>query len=182
VGRAFRELSEADMSIKKIFTEIWEGWGLFYYKLAIHAPGVIALIIGITYGYQVFINLKKDTTAITNTAFVILATLAALSFTFSRAVRKHDEIEDRLLYSGERFLHSALFNLQASLIKYIVLIIRPPNIAAGNLLEIIIVDFLGFIVGMIFIQAIYAAHTGIIVLNKILWKRMGRHPDWNNIF
>ena len=44
---------------------------------------------------------------ITINAFAIVATLCALSFSFARAIE--GELRNRVLFTGERFLHDGIF-------------------------------------------------------------------------
>jgi len=55
-------------------------------QLVYKAPVAIIGIIGFVYAMQLMYRFKEDTTFITNTAFAIIATLAALSFSFARVI------------------------------------------------------------------------------------------------
>jgi hypothetical protein len=168
-------------NMKKI-GKIWDNWLNINYAFIVHAPVFISAIIGFAYCYMVLINIKSDTTKITNAAFIILATMATLSFAFSRAISKTSKLAEKILYSGERFFHAAIHTLVASIIKYIILIIEPINSPAGNGFEYAVTLLLGIAAFLSFLYAILSAHTGLIILNKILWKRISRDTEWDNFF
>lgn len=143
----------------------------------------LALIVGIFFNLFILTNFKKDTTDITNTGFVILASLAALSFGFSRSLEKDDKKKDRIVYCGERFLHAAILMLVASLLKYTNLTIQNLNFIQLNGFWIKFLSYpLHMFVSLFFFYSIMSAHTGLKIINDILWKRLTSQPDWDDIF
>src|SRR2546428_11368247 len=68
----------------------------------------IVYIVGFYFLFYIFANLREDTTAITNTGFAIFASLASLSFAWSRSFAPGDSLTDRIRHAGERFLHASL--------------------------------------------------------------------------
>ena len=40
---------------------------------------------------------------------------------------------------------------------------------------------LGFLVGVLFFSAATIAHTGLRIMNQLLWSRATRYPDWDDI-
>jgi hypothetical protein len=77
--------------------------------------------IGLFYVVRVFGSLATDTTAITNTAFVAMASLAALSFSWARSLLPTDQRQWRIRFAGEQLTQAALQVLSASLVKYVLL-------------------------------------------------------------
>jgi hypothetical protein len=77
--------------------------------------------IGLFYVVKVFGSLATDTTAITNTAFVAMASLAALAFSWARALLPNDQRQWRIRFAGEQLTQAALQVLSASLVKYVLL-------------------------------------------------------------
>lgn len=162
--------------------KIWTGWADIAYFLCVCVPVLILYFVGLYWIIFLFANLEEDTTLITNTAFAISATLAALSFSCAKTITDSEEISNEISYSGERFFHSAIILLTASLLKYSYLSAKSYELInksaiAWSALSIVVV----FIVGSLFFWALISAHGGLLVLNKLLWKRFGRHPKWDNL-
>jgi hypothetical protein len=136
--------------------------------------------IGYYYNFVLFTDLTKDTTSITNTAFVIMASISSLSFSCARAIEGPPAHKDRFAYVGERFFHSSVMVLCASIIKYAFISLKSGNLPiwAGYFIKPIDV-ILGGIVAFIFFWSITSIHGGLIVLNKLLWSRLTRYPEWD---
>jgi hypothetical protein len=153
----------------------------FLLWLFMRLPVLLVLLCGLYWTYVLFGNLKEDTTPITNAAFAAIATLAALAFSCSRAVtdpHESHESADRFEYAGERFLHGAVLVLVASVLKY--------TYARGatdwRLDDVgVLKTAIGLLVGLLFLWALLSVHGGLIVLNRLLWSRLTRYPDWDDV-
>jgi len=110
-----------------------------------------------------------------------------LVFSCSRAIDGPPEHKDRFAFAGERFLHAALLLLTASVLKYVMLQVDAQSaaspVAGGSLLSPFAVFrfFLGSLVGVLFLFALNAAHTGLRISNQLLWARISRQKDWDDI-
>ena len=137
---------------------------------------VILLFIGLYFTIYLFNNIKKDTTTLTNVTFGILATFANLSFSCSRAINGSGTEKDKELFqfAGEKFLHGSIFLITSSIFKYTLLSINNPNV----FVEII----LGYMVPVLFLTALTTSHGGLVIINKLLWKRFNRYIDWDNLW
>ncbi len=125
--------------------------------------------------------MSLETTIITNAAFAILATLAALSFSCSRALLDSNEDKDRFSYAGERFFHSSLLLISASLIKYLVLSLLSNELFVKESLSYRILSMTSRVyIATIFFWSVTSASGALIVINKLLWKRLNKYPDWDN--
>lgn len=150
----------------------------FVYK----APLVLAGFMGYAYGIFMIFNYREDTTNITNAGFAIMATLAALSFSFARVIES-DELKDRIMFAGERLLHGAILIFIASILKYFVfLILKFPPIANSHNVETSLLFTIGLLAALIFSNGVMFAHTGLRVLNDLLLLRFTRHKDWDDIW
>lgn len=99
-------------------------------RLLYKAPVVLVGLMGFVYACILVLRFKEDTSSITNAAFAIMATLAALSFSFARATE--DELRDRITFAGERFLHGAVNVLVVSILKYFIfLLYQIPEFASS---------------------------------------------------
>jgi len=163
--------------------KLWDAWGETSYFLTTKLVLLVVWIVGFVLMVGFLNDLERDTTTITNSTFAILGSLAALSFSASRAIQEPKEDSDRILYSGERFLHGAILVLTASIIKYGYLSAAPflPNWLPPPLPKIVGVA-VGTPVPILFFFALNSAHGGLLVLNGILWHRLRRHPEWNRFF
>ena len=151
------------------------------YFLFTRVSVLLVFIVGFYWTYVVFANLKEDTTTITNVAFGAVATLAALAFSCARAIKDSDQASDRFAYAGERFLHGAILLMSASLLKYAYLRAESSRVLdPAGLPWMLLTTALGLVVGVLFFWALSSAHGGLIVLNKLLWARLNRYPDWDD--
>jgi hypothetical protein len=144
------------------------------------APLVLAMFMGAFYTFFVFINYREDTTNVTNAGFAIMASLAAISFSFARVVES-DELRDRIMFAGERLLHGAILILIASILKYFVFsILKFPLFVGSVKVESGLLFSVGVLTGLFFSNGILFAHTGLRVLNDILLLRFTRYKDWDH--
>jgi hypothetical protein len=82
-----------------------------------HAPISITALIGLYFNFVLFDSPLESTMSITNSAFGIVAVLSSLSFGYCRSI-EDKETKQAVMYCGERFFHSAILFLVASIIKY----------------------------------------------------------------
>jgi hypothetical protein len=170
-----------DMKPMAMLKAIWGYWMRAVYFLFTRISVLLVFFVGLYWTYVVFASLKEDTTTITNAAFAVAATLAALSFSCARAVTDSVEASDRFTYAGERFLHGAVMLLCASLLKYAYLRAESSGLLDSRILSwTVLTEIIGIMVGVLFFWALSSAHGGLIVLNKLLWTRFNRYPDWDD--
>lgn len=166
------------MSIVK---KLWGGWVKTAYFLFTRVSVFFVFVVGLYWTYTVFANLKEDTITITNAAFAVTATLAALSFSCARAINDSNDASDRFAYAGERFLHGAIMSISASLLKYAYISAASSELVNTNGLSwSLLTVLIGVMVGVLFFWALTSAHGGLIVLNKLLWERFNRYPEWDD--
>lgn len=155
----------------------------FAKTVTIYAPSFFASAAGFYFVTSSLCNLEKDSTSFTNFGFGICASLAALSFTLSQAIQvsKDKKPADDALFAGERFLHSSILLLVASIIKYTYLSVAVVPFLINHPNFLLAVKFpVNLLASLLFLSAVLSAHTGLIVINKLLWKRIARHPDWDS--
>lgn len=170
------------MNLRAKCKAIWGGWLKALYFLFTRISGVLVLMFGLYWTFVVFLRVDEDTTVISNTAFAISATLAALCFSCARSITDSDEASDRFAYAGERFMHSAVMLLSASILKYAYLSAELSGLAdPSGLAWTVLTRIMGIIAGVLFLWAISSAHGGFLVINKLLWGRFNRYPDWDDI-
>ena len=128
------------------------------------------------------INYREDTIHITNAAFVIIASLSAISFSFARTIDSK-ELSDRVTFAGERFLHGAILVLTASIIKYFIFIVLKISYFENTMWASTTLTLtIGVLASVVFLNGVMFAHTGLRVLNDLLLSRMTRHKDWDNMW
>jgi hypothetical protein len=143
-------------------------------------PEILALLVFCYFAFYVLIDLQRDTLILTNSAFAICATLAALSFSFSRAVSNDKKLADRINYAGERFFHSSLFLIIASVLKWaaqslIQLETVSKIVWLSSTIHILFVIF----VCTLFTRAAMDIHGALKTINPILLHRIARVKDWD---
>jgi hypothetical protein len=140
---------------------------------------VLLGVVGLFFVVKVFGALTTDTTAITNTAFVAIASLAALSFGWVRSLMPNDQRQWRIRFAGEQLTQAALLVLSASLLKYALLATGASSrhIAGQSLAQRISshgvaltsVDLAGgLLVVLLFSAAVVSAVIGILALSRAL--------------
>jgi hypothetical protein len=150
----------------------------FVYK----APVALVGILGAMYAVSMVFNYRENTTNITNAGFAIMATLAALSFSFARVVES-DELKDRIMFAGERLLHGAILVLVVSILKYFMfMLLKLPSLSSSATLELVLSFTVGLLAAVIFSNGVLFAHTGLRVLNDLLLLRFTRHKDWDDLW
>jgi len=150
-------------------------------KFYIKAPSIILFFIGGYYCLYMFLDFSKDTTSITNVAFGISSVLAGLSLGVSSSLESDDVDKDMFRFSGERFFHSSLILITASILKYSSISIREISFIKSKwYLKLILTTPIDFLVPFLFFWALLTAHTGFIFANNTLWKRMARKKGWGN--
>lgn len=153
----------------------------YQFRLYVRLSGGLLYLVGWVYLIYIIVNLSADTTPITNTAFAMVASLAALSFSACRAVTEPADHQDRLRYAGERFFHAAILLLFASLLKYAAFRLWSGGQAATPIGYVIVIDVAGFLAAYSFGTALYASHAGLMELNNVLWLRYERQAQGGRV-
>ena len=153
-----------------------------WFSFAFKAPVAVVGILGCVYGVLLVIRFNEDTTAITNAAFVVMATFATLSFSFARVIES-ETLKDRVMYAGERLLHGALLVLVTSVLKYFIfLLYKIPTFAGLPILKLVVSFTFSLTGASIFLIGVIFAHTGLRILNDVLLLRFARYKDWYNLW
>ena len=151
-------------------------------SFAFKAPVAVVGLLGVVYGIFLVDRFNENTTAITNAAFAIMATFAALSFSFARVIES-ETLRDRVMYAGERLLHGALLVLVTSVLKYFIfLLYKIPTFAGLPILKFVVSFTFSLIGASIFLMGVIFAHTGLRILNDLLLSRIARHKDWDDLW
>jgi hypothetical protein len=135
--------------------------------------------VGLFYVVKLFGSLTTDTTAITNAAFVAMASLAALAFGWTRSLLPNDLRQWRIRFGGEQLTQAALQVLCASLLKYALLATGASSRhvsgqsfverASRHGLAIEVVDFsAGILIVILFSAAVVSAVSGVLSLSRAL--------------
>jgi len=136
------------------------------------------IVVTAVYVYHLAANIRSDTTAVTNGAFLITATLSAISFAWAQAILPEDKDRQRILFAGERLLHASVFLIIASILKYAALELATyemPDIAKS--ISGVLADTFGLLAAPLFLFAIGNAFIGVIIMYRILWPRASRFID-----
>ncbi len=144
----------------------------FYY---FYLPPSLTLIVGLYFSIHLFQNFSKDTTAITNGAFLMLGSLSGLALSCAKAVDTPLRDKNEFVLAGERLLHAAVVTLIASILKYAVLTMQDWWDIFGREWLLHTISFVfSSLSAMSFTFALVDAHKGVSTLNKILLNRSGR--------
>ena len=142
----------------------------------------IFFLAGLYYTLSLLTKMSTDTTAITNSAFAIFGSLAALSFAWSRSLEAEADQRKRITHAGERFLHAALCVLTASILKYAALAVVGDATPGGQGTGAQALRLgAGVSVSGLFAAALTFAHNGVVVLNRLLWQRAHDYPEYDSL-
>lgn len=148
----------------------------FLYK----APVAVVGLLGAMYAVVLVLRFEEDTSIITNAAFAVMATLAALCFSFARAAE--EILRDRITFAGERFLHGAILVIVVSIIKYFIYLLHQEPVFNESRWAGPVVEYsIGILIAVVFANGVLFAHTGLRVLSDLLLSRFTRHADWDDI-
>lgn len=145
-------------------------------------PVVSTYFIGVIYTITILTNFSNDTTEIINIAVVVTGALSGLCFAMSATVDVKHKIKERINYAGERFFHAAIFFLLAAILKYAALSISSYELLKGKelLITLLTIPFHTFVLAM-FMYAVLDSHSGVRIINDILWERLHRIKDWDKL-
>lgn len=135
-----------------------------------HAPILVVSIVGLYFAIYLFVNPASKTVSITSYTFAVVAALSGVSFGYSRSL-DDQEIRRRVQYCGERFLHSAILFLVASIVKYFLL--QDEILFASDSIEAfgIIVFYMDFFPDFLFLGSLINCIVGLRELNSVLYDR-----------
>ena len=146
------------------------------------APIVLSFYVGVIYSLYLVDNFNKDTTTIINAALAISAVLAGLCFAMSSTVEIKNKYKTRINYAGERFFHASIFLLLSAVLKYAALYFVKIDLFKGyDLISSLLVITTHGLVLPLFLFSVFDMHSGIKVMNEILWARAHDIEDWDKI-
>lgn len=133
-------------------------------------PISAAALIGLYFTFALLINPTKETISITNYAFAIVVSLASVSFGYARCLDSKEQ-KNKMRYCGERFLHSALLFLVASVVKYFLLQDQV-RAAAYKLWGIgAAINFASLLPGFLFLASLLSSIAALRELNAHLYSQ-----------
>jgi hypothetical protein len=173
--------------VKAVFRFVLWTVGFYIMKL----PTILILLTGIFFTFYLIAHIEQDTTAITNVAFGIAASLSALCFSGARAISDSSKVADDLTYAGERFLHASILLLTAAVLKYALISLTSLGFTWREIADVefeqrpvasMTLVIATVLIGLLFMQAISFTHSALTLLNRILWSRLTRRPDWDSMW
>jgi hypothetical protein len=124
----------------------------------------IAAAINILFG--LFLDINKDTNALSNTAFAVLGLIATALFNYAAALEANDPDRREVIQRGETFFFSATIFAAASLLKYAAIegIRNPPG-------KVFPSELLAWMSAGCFGSATVIAYYGLTMLCFLLLRR-----------
>jgi hypothetical protein len=135
-----------------------------------HMPVSMVALIGLYFAYRLFISPTQNTVGITNYAFGIVGVLSSISFAYARTVDDNED-KQRIQYCGERFLHSAILFLVASIMKYFLLQEQLCPVFGKSKIISGIILLIGFFQGTLYLTSLVNGIAALRELNAILYAR-----------
>ncbi|MBI3817809.1 MAG: hypothetical protein HY286_03890 [Planctomycetes bacterium] len=136
---------------------------------------ILILFCGGVFALHMLLRPQDDDTAITNSGTVVAATLAAVSFSYSRALDDAKTDKKRLIHAGECFALTAIFMLASSFLEYSAHESRIASWVPWTEVEKYIQIFYWPLVAggvAAFLFALIPAHQAIDQLSDVLWERI----------
>jgi hypothetical protein len=147
--------------IKFILTEFF--WSFPIYCLYL-------LVLG--YAIKMLNAPKEDALKFLNYSFAFVVALSGLCFAWSACLNAEDKKKDKVTYSGERFFHSSILLLVATLLKFLVV-----NTTIRFTLFGIIALFYHLTIVFSITMAVGFFYQGLYTTSKYLWRNRKRHKD-----
>ena len=144
---------------------------------------VLGWIVVLYLSATMLLRYDKDTTDVSGTAFVAVAVLAGLAFTYAGVLSETGRDRGDIIYAGERLCQGAMLFLVASLLKYGTIVI-PVQVAAlpivtnatsagqSNLKWL--VTLLQIFLFLVFMNGLLASQLGYTILGRVVMRRMSR--------
>jgi len=151
---------------------------VLFYRFTFKVARISVFLTGCLFTSILLFDYDKDTTAFSNGAFAILASLAALSFSFARCIDSKTEERDRVLFAGERFFQGALFMINASILKFALIAIGMVTDAAWAVTILKIVTLpIGIATFLFFFLAVSEADKGLTIVFDHLENNRNRKAE-----
>jgi hypothetical protein len=138
------------------------------------APLFFLYFLAVSYVYVIFKEPANKSLQSLNYAFVFIAALSGLCFAWSSCLKDDNKGKDQITYAGERFFHSSILLLLASLTKYLGL-----KYSVDFVLIKLIQLFYKIIIYYSLFMALLYFYAGLHTVSKFLWKNRNRYKDWD---
>lgn len=175
-GKCAECLRKQDTGWKHFYAAWCDFCYLLYTKLSL----VTLLFLGVFYCQLTVVKSDSNTWDITKGALAVLLSLAAVSFSWVRAI-DGKTIRIKIAYAGQLFFHGALLLLTAALLKYLITNI-PEGMGPTESQFILtgLKHYLYIFPPVLFLYSLLISHSALSILSKILWERLPK-GDWDKI-
>lgn len=136
-----------------------------------HMPISVAALAGLYFAVRLLANPLANTINITNYTFAVVATFSTMSFAFARAIDDDEEAKSTVQYCGERFLHSSILFVIASIVKYFLIQKEVVDFTSQSQTAKVIIVLLGIIPGTLYLGSVTNAIAALRELNALLFRR-----------
>lgn len=143
----------------------------------IYVPLAVCTSIGALLILYSFLNMEKDTTALTNVSFAMFVTLSSVCFGYAKVfeIEKDGKLMNKIIRAGESSLQAAIYFVIASALKYVNLkmgFFIPKGRIFSITYDVIYVSYF-----FCFILGFYFAVFAVFYINKLLNKRFLRENE-----
>lgn len=135
-----------------------------------NGPVSLVAVIGAYFGFAQFANPASETAWITNYGFGIVIALASVSFGYARSLEAPDA-KEQIRYCGERFLHSSLLFLVASVVKYFLQQGLVRSAAQDSAIFGVVIGVIAVFPGFLFLVSLVNSVAALRELNTFLYLR-----------
>lgn len=136
-----------------------------------HGPISVLAVSGLYFGFKLFADKTQNTISITNYALAIVLALASVSFAFARGIENDEKIKERVQYSGERFVHSGILFLVASVLKYFLLQDQIISFAKETSLGGFLMALISTLPPFLYFSSLIHSIAALRELNSVLYER-----------
>ena len=135
-----------------------------------HNPISIVALVGLYFNFRLLQNPFDSNIGITNSSFAIVATLSSLCFAYCRSI-KDKEKKQEILYCAERFLHSAVLFLVASIIKYFLIQEQIKTLMANSNAAGVALFVLSLLPGILYLSSLVNGIAALREINSTLYNK-----------
>ena len=139
---------------------------------------LVAAGVCVTFAVRVLADYDQDTTAISNGAFALTATLTGLCFAYAEVLPEKGLLRRRFMGAGERCFKGTVLLLLASLTKYALLTLNAlPFVRERPWLQPGLTPTLGLLTAWCFCVAVLSSFRGFKDIVEILFARRPPEDD-----
>ena len=136
-----------------------------------HVPISVTALAGLYFSFRLLANPESNTINITNYTFAVVAAFSAISFSFARTIENDKETRSMVQYCAERFLHSSILFIVASIVKFFLIQTEVIAFASRSKLAALVFVLINIMPGVLYLGSVTSSVAALRELNALLYSR-----------